>query len=443
MMAIDRPPSNDAAPVLARSGNAAPTSDGGTVARRCALSFRQTAEKIVNLSSRWRALPAVVGNPSSRCAISRRAAFILRHSPFVIFLLLLALAASAQSPWRLALPGWQYEFPRDHQPHPEFKTEWWYFTGNLRDGAGREFGYQLTFFRQGLRPPSARGGTASRLIMDDLPFAHFAISDPAATRFVFQQKLSRGVLGEAGFGEGQRIAWIGDWQLTMDAEQGYRLRAAAGDAMLDLELRNAKSTWAIHGTDGISQKASGEGHASHYYSGTRMATRGALTLGGRRMEVTGESWFDHEWATNQLTAEQAGWNWFSIQLDDGTELMFYQMRLRDGSLDPHSSGTWIDAAGAVQHLAMDDYRLTPTRFWTSKETGVRYPIAWQLETPGLGLSLAIETPLPAQELALKSIAYWEGMIGVTGTRAGRDVRGHGYMELTGYAGALAGLSSPE
>lgn len=361
----------------------------------------------------------------------------------MILLLLLPLCASGQSPWRLALPGWRYEFPRDHRPHPEFKTEWWYFTGNLRDGAGRELGYQLTFFRQGIRPPSARGGTSSRLLMNELPFAHFAVSEPAAKRFEFQQKLSRGAFGKAGFGVGERIAWIDDWQLTMDAAEVFRLRAAGGEAALDLEVRNAKPAWAVHGAGGISQKSAGVGRASHYYSGTRLATRGTLTLGGERREVAGESWFDHEWATNQLTPEQAGWDWFSLQLDDGTELMLYQMRLRDGGIDPHSSGTWIDAGGNTRHLTRDDYRLAPIRFWTSKETKARYPIAWQLEAPRLGLSLTIDTPLPGQELALKSIAYWEGMIRAAGTRDGRAVRGHGYMELTGYAGALAGLSSPE
>lgn len=386
----------------------------------------------------------------------KRVFAILRHWRFrgghpvlvgaLTFIISLAGAlhlTSAASPWRLALPGWEYEFPRDHRPHPDFKTEWWYFTGNLRDGAGRAFGYQLTFFRQGIRPPSARGGTASQLIMNELPFAHFAISDPAGKGFLFQQKLSRGVFGEAGFGAGERIAWIDDWQLTADAAGLFRLRAAIGEASLELQVRNAKAVWAIHGTGGVSQKAAGEGRASHYYSGTRMTTRGTLTLGGEAREVTGESWFDHEWASNQLTPEQAGWNWFSLQFDDGTELMLYQMRLRDGGIDPHSSGTWIDSAGKAQHLTREDYQLTPVRFWTSEKTGARYPITWRLESPRLGVSLAIDTPLPSQELSLKTIAYWEGMIGATGTQEGRNIRGRGYMELTGYAGALAGLSSPE
>ena len=179
--------------------------------------------------------------------------------------------------WRLALPGWEYAFPRDHQPHPEFKTEWWYFTGNLEDEGGKRFGYQVTFFRQGIRPPALRSLTASRLIVNDLPFAHFCISDPGGNRFLFQQKIGRGSLGDAGFGDGDRLAWIDDWSLRLESGERFHLQAATGAAALTLDLENAKPSWAIHGLEGISRKAAGEGHASHYYSGTRMKTGGALT----------------------------------------------------------------------------------------------------------------------------------------------------------------------
>lgn len=346
---------------------------------------------------------------------------------------------SLAADWRSALPGWQYEFPRDHRIHPEFKTEWWYFTGHLADESGHRFGYQITFFRQGLRPASARTGETSRFVVDDLKFAHFAVSDIAGQRFHCEQKIGRGAFGEAGFGADGQLAWLENWALDLQADGTFALRAKGANASLDLHL-TSKKPWVIHGENGVSQKAEGEGRASHYFSGTRVTTDGTLFIGGKNLRVTGESWLDREWATNQLTPEQVGWNWFSLQLGDGSELMLYQMRTRGGGLDPHSSGTFIACDGSVQHLRREDYQLMPLREWKSAQTGGRYPIAWQLAVPKLGLQLRIDTPLAAQELVLQPIAYWEGLIDVAGTRAGAPVRGSGYMELTGYAGALVGLS---
>jgi predicted secreted hydrolase len=354
------------------------------------------------------------------------------------FAALLMLTSASLADWLFAEPGWAYEFPRDHQPHPGFKTEWWYFTGNLRTAEGRRFGYQLTFFRQGLRPPGEHAASQSRFIVDDLKFAHFAITDVTSGRFHFTQRISRGAFGEAGFGA-ERLAWIDDWQLARPEPNIFRFAASDPQMSLRLDALDGKP-WTIHGERGISQKADGAGHASHYYSGTRLPTRGELTLEGRKFAVAGESWFDHEWATNQLTPAQTGWNWFSLQLGDGTELMLYQMRTRAGGLDPNSSATFIAADGTAQHLRRDDYTLRPLAFWTSKATGARYPIAWELTVPALALTAKITTPVENQELVLMPIAYWEGLIDLAGTRAGHEVEGHGYMELTGYAGALAGLA---
>ena len=352
--------------------------------------------------------------------------------------LFFALPLSAAD-WRMALPGWQYGFPRDHHLHPDFKTEWWYFTGRLADKNGGIFGYQLTFFRQGLRLPGARAGTTSRFVVDDLKFAHFAISDVRGQQFHFQQKVSRGAFGEAGFGETNRLAWIDDWSLELSPDGAFALRASDDGTNVQLHLESTKP-FAIHGENGVSQKADGEGRASHYFSATRLATNGTLAVGGKSFSVRGESWLDREWGSNQLTPNQVGWNWFSLQLDDGTELMLYQMRTRDGGLDPNSSGTFIGRDGATQHLQRDDYQLTPTKFWTSKATGGHYPIGWRLAVPKLHLQLDISTPLEAQELVLHPVAYWEGLIDVQGTRDSAKLHGHGYMELTGYAGALVGLS---
>jgi predicted secreted hydrolase len=358
------------------------------------------------------------------------------------FFFLFAMGSRAENPWRLSLPGWNYEFPGDHFSHPEFKTEWWYFTGNLRDTDGKRYGYQLTFFRQGIRPLSVRGKTTSRFICDELKFAHFAVSDPNTGRFRFVQKTSRGAFGEAGFAQGDRVAWIDEWSLKLLPDGAMQFGATMKDASLSLTAKPSKR-WVIHGENGISQKADGEGRASHYYSGTRLRTHGDLALDGRELAVAGTSWFDQEWATNQLTAEQVGWNWFAIQMSDGSELMLYQMRLRDGTLDPNSSGTIVSNNGQTHHLRRDDYTLTPTRWWKSSATKARYPIAWRLRIPALELDAEITTPLERQELELPPIAYWEGMIDINGTRAGQPIRGEGYMELTGYAGALVGLAQPE
>lgn len=357
---------------------------------------------------------------------------------YLLIVLLGTLPVSAAD-WRLALPGWQYEFPRDHHLHADFKTEWWYFTGRLTDDKGDVFGYQLTFFRQGLRPPEARGGTTSRFIVDDLKFAHFAISDIRGQQFHFEQKLSRGAFAEAGFDGNDRLVWIDDWSLELATDGTFILRAHDGATKLELNLQSAK-LFAVHGEHGVSQKADGRGHASHYFSATRLVTNGVLNLGGKSLTVRGESWLDREWASNQLTANQVGWNWFSLQFDDNSELMLYQMRTRDGGLDPNSSGTYVASDGTVQHLRREDYQLTPTKFWTSKASNARYPVAWQLTVPKLNLQCGISTPLETQELVLHPVAYWEGLIDLQGAHAGVKLRGHGYMELTGYAGALVGLS---
>jgi predicted secreted hydrolase len=218
-----------------------------------------------------------------------------------------------------------------------------------------------------------------------------------------------------------------------------RLAAKADDVSIALDVKPQKP-WVAHGENGLSQKAAGEGRATHYYSGTRLQTAGQLAIGGRSFEVTGSSWFDQEWGSNQLTPGQIGWNWFALQFDDSTELMLYQMRLREGGIDPTSSGTFVAADGSSRHLRSTDYSLTPRRFWTSKATGGRYPIAWDLAVPALDLRVEVTTPLERQELEIAPIAYWEGMIDAKGTRATRPVRGEGYLELTGYAGALVGLA---
>ena len=359
----------------------------------------------------------------------------------------LVFAADGEDPagWRKAEPGWKFEWPRDHAVHPDFKTEWWYFTGNLHAADGRRFGYQITFFRQGIRAPAERVSAKSRFVVDDFKFGHFTVTDVQARRFHFSQQLLRGAFGEAGFGDVQkdgRLAWLGNWSLGIAEDGAMQLRASEGTRSLELRLESAKP-WALHGDAGLSTKADVPGHASQYYSGTRMRSHGTLQIDGKSFAIEGESWFDHEWATNQLAPGQSGWDWFSVQLDDRTELMIYRLRSKDGSVDGASSGSFIAKDGSVRHLRLDELRLTPTKFWQSTKTRGRYPIGWRVEVPPLGIDLEVTTPVEAQELALDPLAYWEGMIDVRGKRDGRAVNGHGYLELTGYAGDVVGLSAPE
>ena len=337
--------------------------------------------------------------------------------------------------WRIAEPGWRYAFPRDHHPHPDFKTEWWYFTGNLTDESGRRFGYELTFFRQGIRPPNERRGTTSRFIVDDLKFAHFTVTDAAGKAFLFHEKASRGSFGDAGFDQGDRLAWVDRWSLQMKSDGSFDLAAKATDAEIRLHLVPQKPP-VVHGHYGISRKAQGAGHASHYYSITRLKTSGDVRVRREQFAVAGQSWFDHEWATNQLAPGQAGWDWLSVQFEDKTELMLYQMRLTNGKADPASSGTLVRADGSSVALTSGDFQMTPISFWKSTRTKANYPIAWRMAVPKAQLEVVIGPVLENQELVFSPLIYWEGAFDLVGTRAGEAIRGHGYLELTGYAGAL-------
>jgi predicted secreted hydrolase len=355
-------------------------------------------------------------------------------------LILVVLTVSAENVndqgWAVAVPGYQITLPRDHFPHDQFRTEWWYFTGNLRAKDGRAFGYQVTFFRHSYRPPGNREPVTSRFVMNDVKFAHFAVTDVSSGKFLFDSRVSRGAFGEAGFGDGKRLAWIDNWELDFDGD--FRLKAATKNYAVELDLTPEKPA-VLQGQDGLSQKADGQGRASYYYSITRLKTSGAVKIGGENFVVEGSSWFDREWATNQLTPEQAGWNWFAIQLSDGSDLMLYQMRLKDGGIDSHSSGKWIAADGATTDLARDDYRLVPEKFWESSASKATYPIEWKLSIPKLNLELEVTPPVKNQELDL-SVVYWEGCIRLKGRRAGKAVDGVGYMELTGYQGDAPGLT---
>jgi predicted secreted hydrolase len=360
-----------------------------------------------------------------------RSIFDFRFWIFDCIAITLAISASAAD-WRTAQPGWQYAFPRDHHAHIEFKTEWWYFTGNLGDAQGRRFGYELTFFRHGIRPPAERDPNASRFIVGDLKFAHFAVTDAAGQKFYFDERTSRGAFGEAGFDDGQRLAWIENWNLTLVGENEFDLQASTSFGALRLRLFAAKRP-VIHGENGVSVKAVGETSASHYYSLPRLKATGELTLNASTRTISGESWFDHEWSSSQLGKDEVGWDWACVQWDDGSELMLYRMRLKNGGVEPSSSGTWIAADGTATHLRASDFVMTPIAFRKSKTSGAEYPIRWDVSLPAQNCRFEIGAVVEDQELKLGAITYWEGAIDAAGNAGDKPINGRGYLELTGYA----------
>lgn len=353
----------------------------------------------------------------------------------LIFLLGLffALPCAAQQ-FKPALPGYQYEFPRDTFNHPDYQTEWWYYTGNVRAADGHRFGYELTFFRQGV----SRAANASPWFVHDLYMAHLAISDITTGRFYHVERLNRSGPGIAGVDQPTSVIWNGDWQVHIDGRT-QQLRGATKDFGVDLHLDSAKPP-VLQGQNGVSQKSAGAGHASHYISLTRLLTSGTLQVQGKSYRVTGTSWMDHEFFSGGLSAVENGWDWLSLQLDDNTDLMLYRLRHKNGSIDPFSSGSYVDAHGTSQFLSLRDFTMTPAdpastgSTWTSSRTGGVYPIRWHVSVPRIGLELDVTTPLPAQELDERiGPSYWEGAIDVNGKRAGTPLHGVGYLEMTGYA----------
>jgi predicted secreted hydrolase len=337
--------------------------------------------------------------------------------------------------WKIAEPGWRYEFPRDHHSHREFKTEWWYFTGNVFDEQGHRFGYELTFFRQGIQPVAERDPKASRFIVDDLKFAHFAITHVTGQKFQFDQKMSRGAFSEAGFDDGNRVAWIDNWTLTRTDGDDFDLAATSDFGALHLHLHGTKPP-VVHGANGVSVKAANGASASHYYSVPRLETSGEIILNGKRHAVRGQTWFDHEWSSSALGRNEVGWDWLCLQWEDGSELMLYRMRLANGGAEPSSSGTWIAPDGAATHLRASDFQMMPTAFWKSKESDAYYPIGWRIVLPTQRVELVVGAALDDQELKLGAITYWEGAVDANGTRDGKPIKSRGYLELTGYGGRL-------
>ena len=325
--------------------------------------------------------------------------------------------------FRGVTPGYRFGFPRDHFNHPEFRTEWWYYTGNVRAADGHRFGFELVFFRHGQRRGPAVNSSAWRV--DDLYLAHLALTDIDGRRFHSYRRLNRAGPGIAGISETDGRIWNGNWQAKWDAGSGVQtLSAVAEEVRFTLRLTPQKPP-VIHGEDGISRDSLNK--AAYYVSLPRLAVEG--TLNG--VAVTGSAWMDHEWFSELLDVSQRGWDWFSVQLDDGTECMLFELRRMDGSVDPYSSGTYIGRDGRASHLARSDFTLEPVAFWTSPRSGARYPVKWRVTVPSLGLALDCSAALPDQELVSEDaggVTYWEGAVSYTGTKSGA-----GYLEMTGYS----------
>jgi predicted secreted hydrolase len=367
---------------------------------------------------------------------------VFRLSPTVVVIALLSSALLRATrdtvgvdQWQHATPGRGIVLPEDHRSHPEYRLEWWCYTGNMFDGRQRRFGYQLTFFRIGLKfVPSIPSAWAVR----DVYMAHLAVTDVNGSRHLVAERLNRAGIGWAGADDRGYRVWNEDWRAGLESGR-HRLIAGAHDFGVDLTVDEGKAP-ARHGLDGFSRKGSSVGNASYYYSLTRMPTRGAITVGTREYAVQGLSWMDHEYGTTFLERSQAGWDWFSLQLDDGSELMVFRLRDRNGVVDPRSSGSVIGQDGRTRVLDGSAFALEPGRRWRSAVTKAEYPVEWRVRVPGERLDLRVRAALDAQELngLASQLAYWEGAIDVEGTRDGAALRGRGYLEMTGYAGRAMG-----
>ena len=366
---------------------------------------------------------------------ARRATRLMpRAAAGVAMFCMMASPALSADEWEPSRPGYQYEFPKDHGQHPQHKIEWWYYTGNLDAAGGERLGYQLTFFRIGaVKQPKVASAWALR----DVWMAHFAVTDASGKRYFHADRLNRSGPGLAGAAADTLKVWNEDWSAELDAEGAMRLKAADREMALELSLAPQSLPPVIHGREGISQKGATTGNASHYYSLTHLPTTGFITLNGKRMAVTGQSWMDHEFGTSFLEEGQQGWDWFSGQMADGSALMLFQLRHEAGPEKTRYSGTWISPKGEVTALEPGDFTLTPGETWTSPVTKAAYPLRWQLAIPKLGIKLECRAAMDAQELRANltpGLHYWEGAVDFSGEQSGQAVTGRGYLEMTGYAG---------
>ncbi|MFN8419674.1 MAG: lipocalin-like domain-containing protein [Anaerolineae bacterium] len=343
----------------------------------------------------------------------------------------------------------EFNFPQDHGAHPEFQTEWWYFTGNLATADGRRFGYQMTIFRRAITPTMS--DRTSEWASNQVYFGDFAVTNVAEDSFYSSNRFSRGAAGLAGATVDPRLrVWLENWNITALDDQVTALQVQAANQTaegiayaIDLSVRNEMPI-VLQGDRGLSQKNAEPGNASYYYSMPRLITEGTITINGQQFSVSGESWLDREWSTSVLGENAVGWDWFSLQLDNGRELMLYYIRLKDGTAEPYSSGTLIEADGTTIRLPLSAFKIDALDHWTSPRTGTEYPSGWHVEVDApTGLIVLDIQPLIRNQELNSVTAYWEGASKFSGTDNGIPVNGYGYVELTGYnttTGGDRGLS---
>ena len=342
--------------------------------------------------------------------------------------------------YRRAATVRDFTFPEDHGPHPDFKNEWWYVTGNLSGPDGQPFGYELTIFRFALQPPqddvqlASMGGSGWRT--DQFYMAHFAVTDGAGETFHADERFGRGGAGLAGAQADPFRVWLEDWSIESTGEDPFpmRLRAQQDGAAIDLTVRPEKPR-VLQGDRGLSQKGPGVGNASYYYAYTRLATQGTVVNGPDTTQVTGQSWMDREWSTSALGPNQEGWDWFALQLDDGRDLMYYQLRNTDGSASRFSEGTLVGPDGAKTTLQRDGVTLEVLDTWTTPDGTHTYPVEWRLRVPSADVNVRVTPLMKNQEMDV-SVRYWEGAVRIEGSHSGR-----GYVELTGYGNSAASPAS--
>jgi len=325
-----------------------------------------------------------------------------------------------------ALEVREFKFPADHSAHPDFATEWWYFTGNLSSADGADFGYQLTLFRIGLQPGRAVDDSSWR--SQQLYMGHLAISDIENRQHISRERFARSAAGLAGAEQHPLRIWLGPWSIRGSDKELFpiQLSADSDDIAIELTLQAGSKPLVLQGDRGLSRKGAAPGNASYYYAFTRLPTTGSIRIGDKKLQVEGNSWFDREWSSSALAEDQAGWDWFSLQLDDGRDLMFYRMRDKQGQAQIFSSGVLVEADGVVHTLSLDNVHIEPVKLWRNNQ-GISYPVRWLLKIPQHQIDLRIDAAFEDQEMRL-TVRYWEGAVRVSGSH-----NGVGYMELSGYA----------
>ncbi|MFP4543949.1 MAG: lipocalin-like domain-containing protein [Candidatus Kapaibacterium sp.] len=340
--------------------------------------------------------------------------------------------AGNDSGYSKALAPVDFKFPEDYGAHPGFRTEWWYYTGNLFTENGLRFGFQFTIFRHSLSADSARGKSA--WAVNNIYMGHFAISDIENDEFYYFERINRETPGYAYASAKPFIVKIGDWRIE-GSFQGdtllpeMRISAAEKDISIDITLIPEKPM-ALHGIKGLSPKSSQPGNASYYYSFTDLKAAGTIAINGESHKVSGKAWMDREWSTSALSQRQSGWDWFSVKLDKGYDLMYFQIRGADNRSVDFAKGTLIYPDGSTEMIKMQDAYAEALEYWDSP-LGGRYPVKWKITIPKKDILLETSAVINKQEMDL-SLRYWEGAIDVKGTWGGERTTGMGYLEMTGY-----------